>query len=119
MQISVSITELNARIDGIATVNGINVIITDSPLSGSEKQVAWAEDIRRKSVLMLADKALNMLTTSDSLLSVDGSELDAAVERINSEICPAIAAKIDGITDARTWIDNRGLDAAYVAQIAK
>lgn len=119
MQITIHALESNARSSDTAILNGLRVEITDAPtLTGSEKQAAWAAEIREESIRLLAEKALLALTkVSNGLYAA--AELDAAIEKINAELMPRAAAGIASITSAKIWIDNRGLDAGRVMQAAK
>ena len=119
MQITIHALESNARSGDTAILNGLQVEITDAPaLTGSEKQAAWAAEIREESIRLLADKALMALTKVNNGL-YDAAELDAAIAKINTELMPRAAAGVSGITSAKIWIDNRGLDAGRVIQAAK
>ena len=108
----------NRDSNNTAILNGIAVEIANAPdLIGSEKQVAWASQIRKDSVALLAKAALAKIAPGNGTL-YNGGELDAAIARINAELMPRLAPMIAKITSARVWIDNRGLDAARVAQAA-
>lgn len=116
MQITIHAIENNSRTDNIAILNGLRVEIIDAPvLVGSEKQVSWATDIREQSIAILAKKALGTLIKGNRV-TYDADELDAAIARINNEMMTVIAKRLEPITDARIWIDNRGLDAAQIAK---
>lgn len=81
-------------------------------LTGSEKQIAWAEAIRARALKSLAAQIPDARRGFDYLckgLPAEAwGEIDDAFALIESEI--------RGITAARTWIDehSRGLGAGYV-----
>ena len=117
MNITITTIENNSRdSSNNAILNGLNVEIDNgSKLTGSEKQIAWATQIRKDAILLLAKTALSKICKTDGTL-FNGDELDAAITQINSELMPRLATMIEPITSSRVWIDNRGLDAARVAQ---
>ncbi len=70
-------------------------------LTGSEKQVAWAETIRRDRLAQL-DKVLDALRQPASRLTEAGrADLFAALDRL--------AGEYRGQAEARWWIDHRGM----------
>lgn len=61
------------------------------PLSGSAKQVAWAQTIRDQAVVKLGDRLQD----------------------------PAVLAALAGRTEAGWWIDHRGNPAREVRRVSK
>ena len=78
-------------------------------LTGSDKQIAWATDIRRKAIAAVLDKL---------------TESPAAAKRINedprkAEILSDLATEIASHADARYWIDSRGNSMDLIRAAAK
>lgn len=70
----------------------------DTNLKGSEKQVAWAEEIRAK----MAECLSGMLEDSRKRYSDDAFEAHKKVFEAK------VWAKLEGVTDAKWFIDHRG-----------
>lgn len=68
-------------------------------LAGTEKQVAWAEKIRRQYVA-------DMINKLNRALSVHIDKVDDSMENIKSILC-AIEKIVNQNTDAKFWIENR------------
>lgn len=117
MKIIIHTIENNQRKNGEAVLNGLRVEVIDATaIEGSEKQVAWANEIREQSIVKLANKALATVAKSwDNGTHYNAEELDAGIARINNEMMPVIAKRLESVTSARTWIDNRHLDAAQIS----
>lgn len=116
MQITIRAIENNSRTDNIAILNGLRVEIIDAPeLIGSEKQVAWAADIREQSIALLAKKALAALIKGNGV-TYDADELDAAIARINNEMMTQLADMLQDATLAKAWIENRHMSAPSLFQ---
>lgn len=104
MEIKVTAIEKNTRRNGVAIVNGVNVEIIDAPaLAGSEKQVAWAADIR---AALIRDTMMDQLTRMLGGTTVDADKLDNAISQINAHQAQ-LATPIANVTAAKKWIDNR------------
>lgn len=93
------------------TINGYKVEISNAPaLSGSEKQVAWADAIRAAAIEDLAITAMRRLkvdgtTLADASFRTDAWE--AAMENLNSNLAN-FAEKLASVTDAKAWIEAAG-----------
>lgn len=79
-------------------------------LTGSDKQIAWASDIRSKMIEALnisADKARTILAriANDEAATTDPAKVEAA--KVECEDNLASITAILAITDARWWIDHR------------
>ena len=73
------------------------------PLTGSPKQVAWAEDRRSKAVGILTeeiDRVRRVAANKGQPLS--GSDLDAYANRIAAGMAPVFTTR----SSARWWIDT-------------
>ena len=82
-----------------AEVNHIEVARTELPaLTGSPKQIAWANDIRKQCI----DEVNEWLQFAANVTSI---HMDAARQKF--------AEIIQTKTDAKWWIDNRQASAAY------
>jgi len=68
-------------------------------LAGTDKQVAWAEKIRRQYVA-------DMINKLNKALSVHIDKVDDSMENIKSILC-AIEKIVNQNTDAKFWIENR------------
>lgn len=68
-------------------------------LSGTEKQVAWAEKIRRQYVA-------DMINKLNKALSLHIDKVDDSMDNIKS-ILGAIEKIVNQNTDAKFWIENR------------
>ncbi len=80
-------------------------------LTGSDKQVAWATDIRLEAVRRLEqwfEQQRNVARTRGIELSLD--QLNAHAAAVATQ-----AAKVLGRTEAKYWIDNRGQDIRVLA----
>ena len=81
---------------------------------GSEKQVAWAQDIRDQEVVNVEIRYAHM---PESLMRDDGPILsksfELAVEKLKGEAPSDFASKV--LCDARMWIDPRRMRGHYDA----
>ena len=70
-------------------------------MTGSEKQIAWAEKIRTKLLGEIAEQR--------AIFEALGRRKGASDELIASELAKfdAVVSKIEAQTEARYWIDNR------------
>lgn len=115
MQITISYKEINTRREGDNVISNPQIIATladASELTGSEKQVAWAQDLRIGSIRYLAEKMIFAETKVGNGL-YDVAQLDAAISKING-LFPKVADKLAAITSAKVWINGRGDDAMTV-----
>lgn len=110
MEIIISAIESNARRNGEAVINGINVSVANHGIAGSEKQVAWAVKILEAALKEAAIGALKKTGVDFRLAVVSADLLDAAVSKVNALMASVIAPKL-AATSAAKWIDNRDLDA--------
>lgn len=78
-------------------LNGIDIAISDAPvLTGSEKQIAYANDIREDAIRDACKSAIGRVK-----LSV------AAIAALNEQVVP-MAAKLAAHTTAKSWIEAAG-----------
>lgn len=103
MQITVKAIEVNARRNGVAILNGVEVNIDHINMQGSEKQIAWADKIARQDIRVMIEARVRKASTNGLY---DAQELDALIAKLNAELVD-VAARIDG-KHASLWIDNRG-----------
>lgn len=93
------------------TINGYKIEIVDAPaLVGTEKQVAWAEDIRKAAIEDLVMAGLRARKVDGRPLA-DASIRTEAWETALAEANDALkqfAAKLATITDAKAWIEAAG-----------
>jgi hypothetical protein len=85
-------------------------------LTGSEKQIAWAETIRtaktaeleawRQNMLAMAAKTARTATMTDEVIAAKITEYEALI------------GKVLGNTSAAYWIDRRGFDARQLLKLA-
>lgn len=75
------------------------------PLSGSDKQIAWANDIRAKQVGQLAD----LMTKLEGLLNTAPNEQVRANIARGLLIAQAHIDKATAVTAAKDWIDSRNV----------
>jgi hypothetical protein len=96
----------NIRFDDQA----LSLVIDDLPaLVGSEKQVAWAESIRRD----LFDYQISQRFDAARRAAVAAGRMDqadAAIAKMSDLLAPVLAE-----TSAKWWIDNRNCDLQQVA----
>lgn len=91
---------------------GWNVDLIDAaPLTGSEKQVAWADSIRAQAIRDYVMRGFDMVKLADesrlkhsSFLSDD---VQKAVEKINSLLATP-SEKLEKFSAAQDWIDAAG-----------
>src|SRR5690606_7596609 len=96
---------------------GYLTIVIDTPeLRGSEKQVAWAQDIRAKKMRQIAEELAKAAgVVWGAVLQNDVEYINTCCDALDKYVAdpsraPAIeqVAQIFAIDDARFWIDNRG-----------
>lgn len=92
-------------------VNGYKIEIVDAPaLVGTEKQVAWAEDIRKGAIEDFVHAGLRA-RKADGRRLIDAAfrteAWEAAIAEAN-EVLKEYAAKLATITDAKAWIEAAG-----------
>lgn len=106
MQITVAVIELNPRRDNFLTVNGFDVQLSGANLTGSEKQIAWAEKIIINAARAIADGRFRKLP---SVPTIEQAEKEIAT--INAFFAQHMG-KLAG-TKAADWIDlrNHGWEA--------
>jgi len=97
--------------------SGFDVEILDAPaLTGSPKQVAWAETIRAASIkdFVVAGMERKQLPDGRWLKRETwlSPEVDAAVAQINAAVAPA-AAKLAAYTAAKDWIEAADASKSY------
>ena len=115
MQIKIAAIESNARRNGQALINGIDVQVLDANLQGSDKQVAWAESIIADAVKDLAEAVLRKANAgAPAWHIIDAGLLDAEVAKLNASLAPM--GKLAG-TRAADWIDNRHLGRRVVGHM--
>lgn len=113
--ITIKAIERNTRDShNIAMLNGIDVQIDGLVITGTEKQIAYAQDIATQAVRLWADAELGKRCENRLW---DGAELDAMIAKLNADI-NAHAARLSG-KPARVWIDNKGAGARVFAYVAK
>lgn len=78
-------------------------------LTGTEKQVAWAEDIRATAI---AEMARLFDFHVRARFANDPAKFGEGVEVANKTFGPLIASK----TEAKYWIDNRNTDIRSMAK---
>ncbi|MCW0458955.1 hypothetical protein NB717_000023 [Xanthomonas sacchari] len=100
MKVTVALIELNPRRNGQVVVNGFDVSVEGASLTGSEKQVAWAEKIIADAVRDLAHNRFCKFPAAPSAEAVD-----AEIVKINDFLAEHMP-KLDG-TSAADWIDVR------------
>lgn len=101
--------ELNERRDGHMIINGFDLSVTDAPaLTGTEKQVAWAEKIRSK----FLEAVVRIMTThhgltgpkADNRYGFPVDEVEGKVAIINADLA-RLAAKLHDRVAAKDWIE--------------
>ncbi|KAB7765387.1 hypothetical protein [Xanthomonas sp. LMG 12461] len=100
MNIIISLIEFNPRRDNFVTVNGFDVHLSGANLTGSEKQIAWAEKIIINAARAIADGRFCKLP---SLPTIEQAEKEIAT--INAFFAQHMS-KLAG-TKAADWIDLR------------
>lgn len=112
MQITIAATENNERRSGIANLNGIAVNVIGANLTGTDKQIAWAESIMASAIREVANRALNRVSSNGLF---DAAALDATIAKINDGL-EGIVAKLEG-SSATKWIDTRHFGADAIRKI--
>jgi hypothetical protein len=92
-------------------VNGYKVEIIDAPvLTGTDKQMAWAEAIRDAAIKDVAAAARRVrIKTGRRLEDHDwrGPEFEEDLQMVN-EMLASIAAALASVTEAKAWIEAAG-----------
>ncbi|WP_371346113.1 hypothetical protein [Ancylobacter sp. IITR112] len=84
--------------------------VTELPsLTGTEKQVAWAEDIRAFAINEMR-RAFDHMRTAKNIN--DSADLDRGAEFAHKTFAPLFDTK----TEAKYWIDNRNTDIRTLAK---
>jgi len=97
--------ELNPRVDGISTLNGVKISGVDySKISGTEKQRAWAIDKIERAFSDLIKDQIKAQIGSDDL--VDTDLLDAGFRQLNEIIAKIEIGKRIEDTSAKAWIEG-------------
>lgn len=110
--ISACIHEANPRRGGVAIYNGLHWEATELPaLTGSPKQIAWAETIRANGIHWAGQIMQRWAERRLGATPLQGVPhgTAASFDALNAEIADAaakIAAGVDAKTEARWWIDN-------------
>lgn len=81
-------------------------------MSGTEKQVAWANDIKARKMADFQDLAAEFERLASAGLAA-GKATPAQTEAGRAKLMNAIA-KAEAIEEARFWIDNRATVARYI-----
>lgn len=101
MAITIQQLRALANVDSAVVAPACAELTSDRPLEGSEKQVAWAEDIREKALIEIARETCSRIRSYDE--PIPGFDRFAAA-------VDALLAK----TDASWWIDNRASGTAML-----
>lgn len=93
-----------------AGFNHAQIDIVDAPaLTGSEKQVAWAERIREEAILDMLDTILRRAGLAGQSRPSFLTDAHLATLAKLNEGAARLAADLATVTDARAWIDARGV----------
>jgi hypothetical protein len=110
-----------------ANTAGYLTVVGDMPaLTGSEKQIKWAEDLRAEKARELAEFlakglkiTLGVVQQSDvSHIAKVEAELDAGLATPQAAPIVAAMAKVFGRAAATYWIDNRSRSARSMVEQA-
>lgn len=98
------------------TASGRVAVVGDMPaLSGSAKQISWAEDLRTEALYKVAEDLCRNTKTvigtirsdeTDAIADADG-RLAAILAAPGGDKLHAALAKMFATADAKWWIDNR------------
>lgn len=94
MTITIQQLRALANIDSAIVEPAYEALTADRPLSGSDKQVAWAEDIRERALIEIARETCSRIRSYEEPIP--------GFDRVAAAIDTLLAK-----TDARWWIDNR------------
>lgn len=83
-------------------------------MKGTEKQVAWAEDIKRNMVSKFTERMEDTMRRAKGL----SADQTAIAEQRKAMAIAALNAKLDGIEDARWYIDNRDMSTDALLKLA-
>lgn len=114
----VTITELNDRRDGLVVVNGYNVDLEDINLSGSDKQIAWAQKIIETETRVLVETfaAAKAKRAGHNASLVHETELNQWLVEINETLAVQVATRLQGASAAKIIeARNGGLPAILKA----
>jgi len=88
-------------------------------MTGTDKQIQWAEKIKAKALDHFAQVAANYERGAHDQFNADGSlrlRADAHQAKWLAETAPLIAVYLEAQDDARWWIDNRDANFVQLAQ---
>jgi hypothetical protein len=87
----------------------MEIITTLSELTGSEKQITWAETIREKAITEINQMIEQVIAAGEPTSEDD----KAAVKQIADSVAKATAE-----TKSSFWIDNRGMSGRQILRQA-
>jgi hypothetical protein len=95
----------------------ISLKVEDLPaLSGSEKQISWAESIRSGTISEQIIGKFDRLRQRGMANGSDQATIDAGMAKAVDQLNAGVAKLIDRETSAKFWIDNRNFDIMLAAR---
>jgi hypothetical protein len=99
----------------VETANALDQFGSLPALAGSERQVAWATQIREKQLVKVSEELVKMQASHDHLVSAL-TELELAADTVMPDY-RAKAQLLTTVTDAKFWIDTRDEDSQVLLGI--
>ena len=101
----------------VETANALDQFGSLSALAGSERQVAWATQIREKQLVKVSEELVQIQASHDHLVSAL-TELELAADTVMPDY-RAKAQLLTTVTDAKFWIDTRDEDVQVLLGIIR